>query len=341
MRPLYALCMKFLIFILSFFSLPVFANNCTEYNLLETHSELSQMSVKNQGSFSTCYAHSLSALYQVKTGRALHPYSIAFEHKKRFLHWTPYNLNYSLASFAWSDVRKKGVCYYADISKRLDEYRTNNHYNDDQVIYAIKAFYPHKNIARAISDLKNDPFQDGHPWQEDDLQELFTLVSHHPQKKFFDFLEEVILKDCVKEFPRLELKSTGLGFQTNESLQKVFERNLASGEISVMGYCSRHMEEANYYQVKPRALLSIMPNCGAHYVVLVGQKEINNKCQVLIKNSHGNHFWGRDDQSCLCKGNFGFRICEKANFDLEQEEVVGCYYDRELFLNETFDVSYF
>lgn len=333
--------MKILTLTLLLFSLNLLASDCPEYNLLEDHQILKTMEVKNQGSFSTCYAHSLSAAYEAKTGKELHPYSIAFEHKKRLLHWTPYNLNYSLASFAWKDVKKKGVCEAFEVEKRLDSFRTNDSYNDDQLIYAIKAFFPHKESHKAIKELLEDSFLDGTSWLESDLTNLYAKLSHYPQKKFFDFLEEVILKDCHKEYPSFDLESTGLGFQSNNSLIKNYTTRLELGEPSVIGYCSHHMQEENYHSVKPRALLSVMPGCGAHYVILVGQKEIKNKCNVLIRNSHSDHFWGHANQSCLCKDSMGdTRLCEKENFKKDVETVIGCYYDRDLFMNETFDVSY-
>lgn len=316
-------------------------SSCEDYNLLETQPNLKIMPVQNQGSFNTCYAHSLAGSYQANTGRALHPYSIAFEHKQRLLHWKPYDLDFSLASMAWSDIQKKGVCSLGEINQRLNAYRVNPNYNDDQVIYAMKEFFPHRSSKKAIRKLLKDPFEDGEPWKKADLETLFTKLKPSKQEKFFDFLGEEIFADCEKIFPKEELVSQGLGFEGNHKLADAYSERLAQNESVVVGYCSHHMQNENFHSIKPRAIMAVMPSCGAHYTMIVGQRKVGKSCQILIRNSHNDHFWGRDDQSCVCKNENGkSRVCTKGDFSPEKESVSACYYDRERFLSETFDISF-
>src|SRR5690606_10840944 len=124
------------------------------------------MPIQNQGSFNTCYAHSLSAAYEVKTGVPLHPYSVAYTHKKRSLHWKPRNLNYSFSAFAWSDIRKKGSCLKEDIAPKIKYYSGDISYNDDQFFYAVRAYFKHKNYSDTYEELLKDPFNRGTPWKD-------------------------------------------------------------------------------------------------------------------------------------------------------------------------------
>ncbi len=112
-------------------------------------------------------------------------------------------------------------------------------------------------------------------------------------------------------------------------------------EASVVGYCSHHMQNEDYKSLRPRALMAVLPGCGAHYVMIVGQRKKQKSCQVLIRNSHNDRFWGREDQTCYCKFKDGSEgPCKKDEYSKE-DSVLACYYNRDRFLGETFDVSFF
>lgn len=329
--------MKNLAYLFLFISLNVYSN-CQEHNLLETNARLHEMSIRNQGSFSTCYAHALSAYHETMTGTALHPYSIAYEHKKRILHWTPRNLNYSLASYAWKDVRKKGACSSQEVTDRLNYFRVNQEYNDDQLIYAIKTILKYKkNQNRAIEKLMQDPFKDGIEWTNRDLEALYSKLSPYFHRKFFSFLKHEVFKDCTKIYPEERVKTKGLGFTSAATMANIYESQLEKNNPVVLGYCSKRVENENYSPKKPRSLMALSSKCGAHYALIVGQKEINNKCHILIKNSHSDHFWGT--HHCLCLDETGKQIvCNKE--EAKDKTVIGCYFPKKELIGETFDLTY-
>ncbi len=101
--------MKILLLILTF-TLPAALLACDDVNLFDESAQLKGLEIVNQGDMNTCYAHSMAALYNIENAthesERVHPYWLAFNHKKRLIHWTPRNLDYSILSWSYNDLKK-------------------------------------------------------------------------------------------------------------------------------------------------------------------------------------------------------------------------------------------
>lgn len=318
-----------------------YSKGCRQFNLFETNKNLNEMPIQNQGNFNTCYAHSLSAAYEVKTGLPLHPYSVAYTHKKRSLHWKPKNLNYSFSAFAWSDIRKKGSCLKEDIAPKIKYYLGDIPYNDDQFFYAVRVFFKHKNYSDTYNELLKDPFNRGVPWKDSDLQTLFSKIPIDKAKDFFEFLGDYIFNDCEKIYPHELVKTYGLGLASNHKLSNKIDEILSENQPAIVGFCIEQLRnDPSKKPSSPRIIMPIKKSCGAHYALIAGEDMIDNKCQLLIRNSYSEGFWGEEKQTCYCENENGERsLCHRQNFDPKTSRVLGCYYDKEDFLRQTFEIS--
>lgn len=334
--------MNKIIICLFLFSLSAFSSECEEYNLFETNNRLLDMPIQNQGNYNTCYAHSLSAQFEVTSGISLHPYSIAFEHKKSGLHWNPKDLNYSFSKLAWNDIRKNGACSKDEIKDQIYKIMGESKYNDDQFFYVLEMLFKYKNLEVTFKNLEHDPFIRGVVWKEDDLKKIYNQIPFEKYPTFFDYLENDFFSHCQKISPKMKIKTSGLGFGSNNKLSRKIKKYLTANSPAIIGYCFDYMKETPERKTSfPRIRMPIQKKCGAHYVLAVGQANINNQCQILIRNSHGKDFWGDKDQTCLCQSQNGDTYkCLKKDFNNTKETVLGCYFNKNQFLNQTFEVSH-
>lgn len=99
--------MKSIIFLMTLlFSISSFAT-CVDTNLYNHNKKLNSLPIIKQGDMNTCYAHSIAQIYNIQVANTeeeqVSPFWIAFVHKNKLLHWSPKNMDYSIAAWAYKD----------------------------------------------------------------------------------------------------------------------------------------------------------------------------------------------------------------------------------------------
>lgn len=339
---------------------------CDNINFYEDHRLINDLPVRNQGALNTCYAQTLSTVYNLEFAKdkndIIDPFWVAFIHKIHGLHWQPRKLDYSLLSLAWADLKKNGYCDISYIRPEYERLKKGVKYSDDQLFYLYTKFFKAKNLLTAKTNLgfyltinklmKNLP-KDSEglfelPWNREDLIAiLYPIRQESYRKDLFSWLETKVFKSCKESAvykPAETLISTGRSSEQNDVLALVTEALIAQKRSVSVGFCGRILSDPKLdLTIKPRLLKAIKTNCGAHYITLVGSRKTANSCQYLIRNSHGKGFWAHNDYTCYCKDTSTGknRECVKSESSNPKLEVLGCWIDKEKLLTNAFDISYF
>lgn len=357
--------MKKIIFILVTF-ITYSAQACENVNFYENHRLINELPIENQGSLNTCYAKTLSTVYNLEYAKdkddVIDSFWIAFTHKIHGLHWQPRKLDYSLLSLAWADLKKSGYCDVAYIRPEIERLKRGVNYSKDQLFYLFAQYFKAKNLLTAKTDfgfymtinrlMKKLPQRSEEdfevPWKRADLIAILYPIRREAQgKDLFGWMEKHVFKSCKESAvykPTETLISKGRNREQNDTLGIVAESLISKKRAVSFGFCGRIFKEPQRnITVTPRLLKAINTNCGAHYVTLVGSRKNGNSCQYLIRNSFGKGFWAHEDYACYCKDRTTGtnRNCAKSESTNPNLEVLGCWIDKEKFLTNTFDISYF
>jgi len=339
---------------------------CDNVNFYETHRLINELPIQNQGALNTCYAQTLSTVYNLEYARdkddVIDPYWIAFIHKIHGLHWQPRKLDYSLLSLAWNDLKKNGYCNISYIRPEFDRLKKGIGYSDNQLFYLFTQFFKAKTLLTAKSNLgfyltinrlmkKLPKRSEGDfeiPWKREEvITVLYPIREETHGKTLFGWLENKVFKSCRESAvfkPTETLISIARSREQNDTLSIVTESLLLQKRAVSLGVCGRIFKEPNRdFKIIPRILKAANRHCGSHYVTLVGSRKSSNSCQYLVRNSYGKGFWGDASYSCYCKDkttgkNRDCAKSESANVNLE---VLGCWVDRDKLFNNTYDLSYF
>ncbi len=340
---------------------------CENTNFYLTKPHLFNLPIVNQGDMSTCYAHSLSQLYNIDKGngeKIVHPYWVAFNHKHRYLHWSPRKLDYSLMSWAQRDLKKRGNCSPDQVQPKLDALKQGVGYTDDQLMFAFTYFFKFKNL-RSISNqnkfdkvfkkflfkIQENSFDFEKPWSHD---ELYSILSPLREKMsgigMMTFLKRHVFQDCTRSDITDVLSSFGRKMETNENLSARVERLLSEDKTVGIGYCAKSVYTRNPasskdIKIKPRLLKAANLKCGAHYSVLVGSRKVQSEkgesCQYLLRNTYGEDQWAHASMDCFCFDVMTetYKECKSSDVAVNLRNL-GCWVDRDKMLNNTYDISY-
>ncbi len=358
--------MKKFIFILSLFPF-ITTQACEDVNLYELNPRLSETKIVNQGNMSTCYAHTLGALYSVEKSNnladSLHPYWVAFNHKQRFVHWSPRNLNYSLLSWAYNDIEKNGICPYNEVEAQLTKLKSGVPYSNDQVLFAIRTFFTkkllhpikkeatfQKVIDSTLKELTEKQNKFEIAWTRNDLVKILAPIKDKMAgQEFFNFLSKNVFMNCKSLGQPVgeKLSNFGRSMESNEYVRLKMADVLAHGKSIAVGYCPNRIYKRDPASTKdinmlPRLARSFNTDCGAHYSMLVGSRKAGNSCQYLLRNSYGTGFWGHESMECYCEdmSTREHRNCSKSENN-PNLKVLGCWVDAAKMANNTYDASYF
>jgi hypothetical protein len=337
---------------------------CSETNLFVSDPKMLAMEIVNQGDAGTCYAHTISDLYNYENATSksdsLHTFWTAYIHKKRFLHWQPRELDYSLLAWAYYDVQKNGICSYDLVENQIKQLKQGVPYNNDQVMYLIHAFFVRKAlrkqsdskvyqevIVKTFQDLTKEPTLFEVPWTLPDLEKILgSMKSKAMKKSFYDFLEQDVFNVCNFD-DRLEanahLIGKGFAFASNKKVQRNIESLLDKNKAVAVGYCASKVydndpEKTNNLNMFPRIARSFVGACGAHYSMLVGSRKNGNSCDFLLRNSYGTGFWAYPTMECWCldKTTNEQKNCKKADVTSTMK-VLGCWVKAEKMSANSFD----
>ena len=356
---------SYILLVLSFtFSFNLFS--CSDTNFYTTDPRLMDLEIKNQGDTNTCYAHTLSTVYNLEKAKndeeMINPYWLGFVHKKRLIHWKPRSMNYSLLSWSWQDLTKYGSCDNSLIRSSIDKLKNKISYTDDQFFYLLESFFKIKKkykikrdrdyqlaLEKTYKKVLKDSDEFEVKWNYNDIKNIFDPLRFRVVKgDMFKFLKRDAFKKCLDNTHDINgtLVSTGRFYQSNRKLARYINRSLKKGSSVAIGYCGRSVfhqdENSKNFKVKPRVLKVLKKKCGAHYSALVGSRMKDNKCQYLLRNSYGKSFWAPKRYECWClnektgtQGN-----CQKGQAQ-KGLRVLGCWIPENKILTNTYDISYF
>ena len=321
---------------------------CEEVNLYETHANLNQLPIQNQGTLNTCYAQTLSTIYNLENSNPVDPFWIAFVHKIDGLHWKPRKLDYSMLSLAYGDLQKSGACDVSLVNEAYRKLKNGVNYSNNQLFYLLAEYFKNKNIDDLIEELPEKTLNDYEvPWKKADLEKILNPIAESARKKsLFIWLRENVFQSCRENlsvsFPE-PLSSFGRGKETNDTLALMVEEILKENKAVAAGFCGKVFTNTDLrIKASPRLLKSIHAKCGAHYVTLVGSRKNGGSCEYLVRNSLGTGSWAHQDYTCYCKDKRlnKNRDCHKSELANPNLSVLGCWIDREALLTNTFDLSY-
>ncbi|MFZ4712389.1 MAG: hypothetical protein ACOYL6_01640 [Bacteriovoracaceae bacterium] len=357
--------MKKIIFILPF----LFSINqsiaCEEVNLFESKPRVMETKIVNQGDMNTCYAHTLAALYSMEKAtnlsESLHTDWVAFNHKQRFIHWNPRNLNYSLLSWSYSDIKKNGVCSYQAVEEQLSLVKQGVPYSNDQLMFLLHTFFVKKRLYlvtlnsafKKVLDHTYDSVmkkskQFEVPWKKEDIEKILRPIKNHvATKSFFEYLGDDIFSVCRNMSHQIDdkLVSIGRAFESNNDVKARIEMALSEDKVVAIGYCSRKVvkdpttEDMSSF---PRVTRSMSTKCGAHYSLLVGSRKSAESCQLLLRNSYGQGYWGHPGMEYYCQDKVTGvrRNCSKEENNPNMKVLGGWVESKKISAN-AYEVSYF
>lgn len=354
-------------FILGIFLSATSFATCENVNFYLTKPHLFNIPIVNQGDMNTCYAHSLSQLYNIdkSEGAAItHPYFIAFNHKHRYMHWNPRNLDYSLMSWAQKDLKKRGNCAPDLVQERLDSLKAGVGYTDDQLMYGLSYFFKFKKLKKIntpekfekvfkkfLPKIQERSFDFEKAWTHD---ELYSILSPLREKMsgigMMTFLKRHVFNDCPRTEVTEILASFGRKFESNSKLAGRIENLINEQKTVGIGYCAkpvyiRDPASSKDIKVKPRLMKAASLKCGAHYSVLVGSRKVKSEkgesCQYLLRNTYGVDQWAHASMDCFCFDTMTqtYKECKSSEVAMNLINL-GCWVDSNKMLNNTYDISY-
>jgi hypothetical protein len=326
---------------------------CPEINFYQMEPAIHDIPIVNQGDLNTCYAHSLSTAYNLQFPQSpkLNTYAIAYTHKNRWLHWTPRNLDYSILSWAYSDVTKKGVCEAEATVQKIISLKRGVNYSDEQFMYLVKSFFKwqkkrsQKTMQEILKKLnkKSDRFES--EWKIEDITKILLPFYTTPFKKnFFQWLDDEIFGSCLKIYPEQKMSHAGRGDEPNKYLSSLVEKSIGQGHPVMVGYCNRIFKNPKLdLPSNPRILKAVNPLCGSHYSVLVGSRPRKNQCDYLLRNSVGEDYWAPSAYECVCENRATKAIqnCSKQSFNRQESRVLACWVPESKLLTNAFEISYY
>lgn len=359
---------KIILFIILSFSFSSFA--CIESNLYDHNMQINNMPIIKQGDMNTCYAHSIAGLYNIQVATSqeeyVSPFWLAFIHKNKLVHWTPKNMDFSFALWAYRDLKKYGSCNFSVVENKMRSLKRGVPYNHDQFFYMLKNYFKVKFwvgvrsekkfnhvVNKLLKRLKKKSQKFDYPWKKEDLITILRpLRKETSRKRYFKYLKKNVFNDCFNNRTpvREKLISYGMKNESNQNLENRTLGFLQEGKAVYIGHCPDVVYDVDPTKTKnirgkPRLLKAIAGKCGAHYALLVGSRKNweNNKCEFLMRNSYGKGFWADDHYSCYCEGASGNRFnCTKKEFNQKSNlTVLGCWIESEKLMANTYELGTF
>jgi hypothetical protein len=348
-----------------FFILSALSNawsNCEMTNLYDHSESLNVQPILNQGDLNTCYAITLATAYntQFADKLKLDSFSVAYAHKNRILHWTPRNLDYSLLSFAYSDIKKKGLCESDEAQIKIKFLKQNINYSDSQFFYLLKRYFKYKKwhkklllknpelfFNNLLGKLKKKSSAFEKAWTLSDIKKiLIPILDESLNLSFFKWLGKNPFGQCLKYYPHETLISTARGNQSNHEVSSMIQKKLNENRPVMAGYCNRIYSKPNGFDLNtyPRLARGVNPLCRSHYSVLVGSRPKGNSCEFLLRNSMGEKYWAPKEYECLCENvdaKGATFNCKKQTFNENKMKVLGCWIPEKKLLNNLYEISYF
>jgi hypothetical protein len=328
----------------------VLANDCAPINLVtEPNSPFQKMPVYEQDGAGICYAYAASQLinyHLIKNGGepSVHPLWVSVNYseveKQSALH-----SGYSKVAINFLKVVKN--CPAAVVSKAIETWVIQSNASEAELMGMIDStsdLISSKNLSpqqideaieKSITDFA--PFCSANPTWQSILPILRSLSVLSSQKLF----EDLILPACKNNLVPLNIPdATSYSLTETQVVPTLNNRlNELKAPLSIM-YCSNVLEDPSDAGIIDFQEQVLTKECGPHESIVVGQKEINNSCHFLIRNTWGTDFgkW-TNNWNCLCKNiQTGELVddCRKSTHNNGKFSIEGCWISGEALKKNTY-----
>lgn len=309
-------------------------NGCEEINFYQDPlNPLQQMEVCDQGPLGVCYAVSAAQLinYQIieapvtnatqaqgqpQKSIKVHPLWIAYLYKGQ-------NKGFSggLTDESANVIRKHGVCPSLVVEKSIKDFIGTAWMNGYQLFCLIENLESNWSGEKQVRQAYQQAHQKCMGWSsfnEDIYGSIIAIMtdsrgiinrpsSHEIVREVFSGCYEpgVIQKKKIKKI------EAECDWCTDSEVKEKISKNLRKNKMVGIDYCAEVLEDKAFvgiedgrnsnFQFTPRGFkIKDSKKCGNHASVLVGQKEINNKCHFLLRNSWGTRKY-REWPNCICE----------------------------------------
>ena len=217
------------------------------------------------------------------------------------------------------------------------------------------------------------------PWTHADIKLiLFNIRNVLAKESYFLFKNRIFFFQFMKNHlfgqeckdqkkwiaPETKLVNMGRWLDSNAGLSTEIQNQFSLNKPMALGYCakltygSKVNSNTNRIKIFPRISRAIFSakKCSPHYSLLVGSRHNGelNRCEMLIRNSYTTNWWAHEQAECFCEekidsnGKKLKRNCRFNEFTKMENgrpshpnlKVLGCWFDGNRLLSNTYDLSY-
>lgn len=317
------------IFVILCFSVSANAkrSSCDEINFYDDPgSPLHQMDVCDQGPLGVCYATTAAQMINYELagqakGKAsktisVHPLWIAFLYKK-----DDKGFSAGFTDKSANIVRRHGICPSPVVEQSIKDFVGSAWMNGYQLFCLIENFQENWTNEREARTAYQKAHRKCMGWGSfnedvyDNIIDVMTSPKGGMQKPDSHKIAKEIFSACYrpgviqkKNIARLDVECDDC---TDQGVKDEISEGLEKGEMVGVDYCATVLDNKSYegigkgrnssWQFTPRgAKIKDSKKCGAHSSVLVGHKEIDNKCHFLLRNSWGHRKYSQWP-NCVCE----------------------------------------
>jgi hypothetical protein len=330
------------------------ADDCAAVDLNEG-TVLSEMSVRDQGKTSTCYAQASALLLEFKersAGRksSLSPFDLALGYKSGLITvFNPLSKSYEVGmalsegGALFEAAYDQGIATTECVEYEVEKFTKETDMTPAQFIKLLQEVKRSSSVFKTPEEekasLSSNSFTCNHQPALDSVMKAGLWA-----KNTNEVLLQV-LAPCTtrrKKIPRWPYENDYVSsMNSSDRLYKILNRALDHRLPAQAGLCAQILdEEKSYSPIKVNTRVNgtgVTDTCGGHAVVVVGRKKVGNECHYMIRNS-----WGKDWVSpiglvCGCRLPNGtyYKDCSVLADQIkngvlpaslnEQKEVLGCW----------------
>ncbi|MGE3609241.1 MAG: hypothetical protein AB7I27_06600 [Bacteriovoracaceae bacterium] len=355
--------MKYLF--LFFISLKIFAD-CSSQNLItEPNSPFNNIPVYNQEDSRICYAYTAAQMmdyHLIKNGakdRSIHPLWAALTINKRI---DQPSLPTGSTALTINSMRHASNCDYAQVVEAVKEWTKISGMSENELISFLDLFY--ENIQKAK---KKKSFFKRNKLTEEELDQIYAdsvgtqmlnsciqleeWVSLYAQIKLLasltptEIFSSILEKKCLngEKLKNKTPKAVDIFKKRNKSLADEINSYLTQTHEPIgINYCTNFWQTPNYQGYLNNKLSK---DCLMHASIIVGQKEVNQQCQYLIRDTAGSEWNDNNSQwKCLCKNKVTSEFVDDCTHETHSNllyRVEACWVPEKIINNNTHSLTKF
>ncbi|MFZ4715107.1 MAG: hypothetical protein ACOYL6_15405 [Bacteriovoracaceae bacterium] len=290
---------------------------------------------------------------------------------------TDYKLDFGRAKEAIESLNQMGICKASKVEEFIQKFSHEVGLTEIQVmnfladleskIFKLTSYPEHqkKNADGSYSRLQENVFSEAYK----DIAEKYEIIHVEDQVacqknillendlKQINFIknnaiticQEYIFKECKGpillknyQFNTNSLKNaTASDQEVSQKIRSRLGNNLQPLQI---GYCANIFSDSSYDGIPTKDRNKRADDCLAHSSVLVGARSLQNKCQYLLRNTHGPQ-WGEWNRhlTCFCQDKKTKKMIEDCTAQKNPSldfTILGCWIPEEILSKNISNMSW-